>query len=156
MTFTDEGNEFLETQLQVRGLLEEDQSLYDPESTTIVHHVNQALRAHKLFQKDKDYIVRNNDVVLIDDIASTGATLVECARLARDRGARNVTAIVTHALFDDGAIPVGRSQLLSDIWSTDSVPHPSNRIHLAVPVAAACSSVLEAIHRKRRAAASPC
>ncbi|MGD9341978.1 MAG: ribose-phosphate diphosphokinase [Chromatiales bacterium] len=103
-----------------------------------------------------EFRLRNRDVVLIDDIASTGATLVECARLARDRGARNVTAIVTHALFDDGAIPVGRSQLLSDIWSTDSVPHPSNRIHLAVPVAAACSSVLEAIHRKRRAAASPC
>jgi preprotein translocase subunit SecA len=67
VTFTDEGNEFLETQLQVRGLLEEDQSLYDPESTTIVHHVNQALRAHKLFQKDKDYIVRDGNVVLVDE-----------------------------------------------------------------------------------------
>jgi preprotein translocase subunit SecA len=66
-TFTDEGNEFLEERLHELGLLPEGQSLYAPESTTIVHHVNQGLRAHKLFQKDKDYIVRNNEVVLIDE-----------------------------------------------------------------------------------------
>lgn len=67
VTFTDEGNEFLESQLVARGLLPEGQSLYDPESTTIVHHVNQGLRAHKLFQRDKDYIVRDGEVVLIDE-----------------------------------------------------------------------------------------
>jgi len=67
VTFTDEGNEFLEATLRENGLLEEGQSLYDPESTTIVHHVNQGLRAHKLFQKDKDYIVRGKEVVLIDE-----------------------------------------------------------------------------------------
>ncbi|MEY8828723.1 preprotein translocase subunit SecA [Sedimentitalea sp. XS_ASV28] len=74
VTFTDEGNEFLEQQLHGRGLLEPEQSLYDPESTTIVHHVNQGLRAHKLFQKDKDYIVRDNQVVLIDEF--TGRMMV--------------------------------------------------------------------------------
>ncbi|MBC7179930.1 MAG: preprotein translocase subunit SecA, partial [Roseovarius sp.] len=67
VTFTEEGNEYLENLLSVRGILPEGQSLYDPESTTIVHHVNQGLRAHKLFQKDKDYIVRGGDVVLIDE-----------------------------------------------------------------------------------------
>jgi preprotein translocase subunit SecA len=67
VTFTDEGNEYLEEVLHERGLLDEGQSLYDPESTTIVHHVNQGLRAHKLFQKDKDYIVRDGEVVLIDE-----------------------------------------------------------------------------------------
>ncbi|MEL6293139.1 MAG: preprotein translocase subunit SecA [Pseudomonadota bacterium] len=67
VTFTDEGNEFLEDQLRVRELIGADASLYDPESTTIVHHVNQGLRAHKLFQRDKDYIVRDGDVVLIDE-----------------------------------------------------------------------------------------
>ncbi|SHJ00982.1 preprotein translocase subunit SecA [Wenxinia saemankumensis] len=65
--YTDEGNEFIEARLREAGLLPEDQSLYDPESTTLVHHVNQGLRAHKLFQKDKDYIVRNDEVVLIDE-----------------------------------------------------------------------------------------
>ncbi|WP_170440067.1 preprotein translocase subunit SecA [Ruegeria arenilitoris] len=67
VTFTDEGNEFLEEQLHASGLLPEGQSLYDPESTTVVHHVNQGLRAHKLFQRDKDYIVRDGNVVLIDE-----------------------------------------------------------------------------------------
>src|SRR6056297_2756333 len=67
VTFTDEGNEFLEALLHERELLPEEQSLYDPESTTVVHHVNQGLRAHKLFQKDKDYIVRGGEVVLIDE-----------------------------------------------------------------------------------------
>ncbi|MEQ8899788.1 MAG: preprotein translocase subunit SecA [Roseovarius sp.] len=67
VTFTDEGNEYLENLLKERGILPEEQSLYDPESTTIVHHVNQGLRAHKLFSKDKDYIVRDGDVVLIDE-----------------------------------------------------------------------------------------
>jgi len=67
VTFTDEGNEFLEALLHKHGLLEEGQSLYDPESTTIVHHVNQGLRAHKLFAKDKDYIVRDGEVMLIDE-----------------------------------------------------------------------------------------
>ncbi|WP_425081255.1 preprotein translocase subunit SecA [Ruegeria arenilitoris] len=67
VTFTDEGNEFLEQQLIAAGLIPEGHSLYDPESTTVVHHVNQGLRAHKLFTRDKDYIVRDGDVVLIDE-----------------------------------------------------------------------------------------
>ncbi|WP_425046871.1 preprotein translocase subunit SecA [Primorskyibacter sp. S87] len=67
VTFTDEGNEFLEAQLSARDMLAEGQTLYDPESTTVVHHINQGLRAHKLFQKDKDYIVRDGEVVLIDE-----------------------------------------------------------------------------------------
>ncbi|MEM8631863.1 MAG: preprotein translocase subunit SecA [Pseudomonadota bacterium] len=67
VTFTDEGNEFLEQRLHEAGLLPEEQTLYDPESTTLVHHVNQGLRAHKLFIKDKEYIVRDNEVVLIDE-----------------------------------------------------------------------------------------
>ena len=67
VTFTDDGNDFLEGLLKSHGLLEENQSLYDPESTTIVHHINQGLRAHKLFLRDKDYIVRDDNVVLIDE-----------------------------------------------------------------------------------------
>ena len=66
-SFTDAGNEFLEELLHARGLLPENQSLYDPESTTIVHHINQGLNAHKLFTRDKDYIVRGSEVVLIDE-----------------------------------------------------------------------------------------
>ncbi|MEM6938612.1 MAG: preprotein translocase subunit SecA [Pseudomonadota bacterium] len=67
VTFTDDGVEYLEDLLRQNELMQAEQSLYDPESTTIVHHVNQGLRAHKLFTKDKDYIVRNGEVVLIDE-----------------------------------------------------------------------------------------
>ena len=66
-TYTEEGNEFLERRLHEAGILPEDQTLYDPESTTIVHHVNQALRAHKLFIRDQHYIVRDGEVMLIDE-----------------------------------------------------------------------------------------
>jgi preprotein translocase subunit SecA len=66
-TLTEEGNEFVERRLREMELLAQDATLYDPESTNIVHHVNQALRAHVLFQRDKDYIVRNGEVVLIDE-----------------------------------------------------------------------------------------
>ena len=67
VTFTDDGNEWLEVILLEKNILPEGQSLYDPESTTIVHHVNQGLRAHKLFTRDKDYIVQDGEVVLIDE-----------------------------------------------------------------------------------------
>lgn len=64
---TDAGNEFVEEQFLAQGLMEEGQSLYDPESTTLVHHVNNALRAHKMFLREKDYIVKNGSVMLIDE-----------------------------------------------------------------------------------------
>lgn len=67
VTFTDEGNEFVEERLHQMGLLEPEQSLYDPESTTIVHHVTEAMKAHKAFQKDKDYMVRDGQVMLVDE-----------------------------------------------------------------------------------------
>ncbi|KGJ04330.1 preprotein translocase subunit SecA [Paracoccus halophilus] len=66
-TFTEEGNEFLEKRLQEAGVLPQGQTLYDPESTTIVHHANQAMRAHKLFNRDQQYIVRDDEIVLIDE-----------------------------------------------------------------------------------------
>ncbi|SET44177.1 preprotein translocase subunit SecA [Paracoccus homiensis] len=66
-TFTEEGNEFLEQRLSADGILPEGQTLYDPESTTIVHHASQALRAHKLFLKDQHYMIRDGEVALIDE-----------------------------------------------------------------------------------------
>ncbi|MGB6228789.1 MAG: preprotein translocase subunit SecA, partial [Litorimonas sp.] len=65
-TFNEEGTELLETMLRERGMLE-GESLYDIENVTVVHHANQALKAHKLYTADKDYIVKNGEVVLIDE-----------------------------------------------------------------------------------------
>jgi preprotein translocase subunit SecA len=68
VNLTEAGNEHIEQLLRETGAMsEEDGSLYDAGNVTIVHHVNQALRAHKLFQRDKDYIVRNGEVVIIDE-----------------------------------------------------------------------------------------
>jgi preprotein translocase subunit SecA len=66
VTLTEAGMEKMEQGLRAADLLKSD-SLYDVENVSVVHHVNQALRAHKLFQRDKDYIVRNGEVVIIDE-----------------------------------------------------------------------------------------
>ncbi len=67
VTFTEDGNETIERLLLEAGILPEGQALYEPESTTIVHHATQALRAHKLYSKDQQYIVRDDEVMLIDE-----------------------------------------------------------------------------------------
>lgn len=74
VTITDEGNDFIEKKLIEIGLLPESQSLYDPESTSLVHHVTEALKAHKAFKKDKDYMIRDNAVLLVDEF--TGRMMV--------------------------------------------------------------------------------
>ena len=65
-TLTEKGNVHLEQVLGAAGLLHGD-NLYDAENVTVVHHVQQALRAHKLFQRDKDYIVKDDQVIIIDE-----------------------------------------------------------------------------------------
>ena len=66
VSLTESGNEKIEEMLQAAGLLK-GTSLYDIENVTVVHHVNQALKAHTLFQKDRDYIVKNGQVIIIDE-----------------------------------------------------------------------------------------
>ncbi len=65
VSLTEAGNEKMENVLNAAGHMKG--SLYDIDNVTIVHHVNQALKAHKLFQRDKDYIVKGNQVVIIDE-----------------------------------------------------------------------------------------
>lgn len=64
---TDKGNESVEQILRANKLIQEDTGLYDLENMLIVHHVNQALKAHKLFAKDVDYIVKEGKVMIIDE-----------------------------------------------------------------------------------------
>ncbi|MEL7487345.1 MAG: preprotein translocase subunit SecA, partial [Pseudomonadota bacterium] len=66
IVLTEEGNEKVETLLREANLLQ-GESLYDAVNISVVHHVNQALKAHMIFQKDKDYIVRGDRVVIIDE-----------------------------------------------------------------------------------------
>ena len=66
VTLTDAGAEHMETLLQEAELIESP-NLYDIENVSVVHHVNQALRAHKMFTRDTDYIVKDDKVVIIDE-----------------------------------------------------------------------------------------
>ena len=66
VTLSEVGMEKMEQMLRGANLLK-GEHLYDVENVSAVHHVNQALRAHKLFHRDKDYIVRNGEVVIIDE-----------------------------------------------------------------------------------------
>jgi preprotein translocase subunit SecA len=66
VTLTEEGGRRIETLLAEAGMLAEG-SLYDIQNISLVHHANQALRAHKLFQRDTDYIVKDNKVIIIDE-----------------------------------------------------------------------------------------
>lgn len=76
-------------------------------------------------------------VVLLDDIASSGHTLANVARLLRAAGAATVDVAVTHALFADDALNLIKDAGVSNIWSTDCIPHPSNAVSMAPLIATA-------------------
>ncbi|KPB00262.1 preprotein translocase subunit SecA [Ahrensia marina] len=65
-TFTEDGTERVENLLREADMLKGD-NLYDVENVSIVHHINNALKAHKLFQRDKDYMVKGDEIVIIDE-----------------------------------------------------------------------------------------
>ena len=62
---TEEGNEYVETLLKDEKIIGTEQSLYDPVNISVLHHLNAAMRAHALFQKDVDYIVKDNEIVIV-------------------------------------------------------------------------------------------
>jgi preprotein translocase subunit SecA len=70
---TDDGHEHVEALLSKNGLLKEGESLYDASNLGLMHHLNAAMRAHLLFQKDVDYIVQDGKVVIVDEF--TGRTM---------------------------------------------------------------------------------
>lgn len=70
---SDEGHQHVEELLTKAGILKPNSSLYDPANIMLMHHVSAALRAHKLFQRNVDYIVTNNQIVIVDEF--TGRTM---------------------------------------------------------------------------------
>ena len=82
------------------------------------------------------------EVVLVDDMASTGRTLAQAAELALKAGALRVDAAVTHALFVGDALSVIHAAGVGELWSTDSIRHASNRIALAPLLAGSLQSLL--------------
>jgi preprotein translocase subunit SecA len=71
--FTEDGHDHIELLLRENNIIKEGQALYDPANISILHHLNAALRAHHLFQKDVDYIVKDDEIVIVDEF--TGRTM---------------------------------------------------------------------------------
>ncbi len=84
---------------------------------------------------EHDY--QGRTVVLVDDMASTGRTLIAVASQLKFRGAGPIHCLVTHALFADDATRQLHEAGIEQIWSTDSITHASNVIHLAPLLAGA-------------------
>jgi preprotein translocase subunit SecA len=70
---TESGHEYVENMLAQEGVLKEGESLYSSSNLTLLHHVNSALRAHVVYQKNVDYIIQNNQIVIVDE--HTGRTM---------------------------------------------------------------------------------
>ncbi|KHT64618.1 preprotein translocase subunit SecA [Photobacterium gaetbulicola] len=70
---TENGQEFVEELLKQNGMMEEEDTLYSPANISLLHHVNAALRAHVLFERDVDYIVKDGEVIIVDE--HTGRTM---------------------------------------------------------------------------------
>ena len=83
-------------------------------------------------------------VVLLDDMASTGRTLAQATRLLRAAGAASVDVAVTHALFAGDALQALHDAGVGEVWSTDCIPHASNAVPMAEPLAQALRSLLPA------------
>jgi preprotein translocase subunit SecA len=67
VTLTEDGMNKIEELLKTKNIIASDSGLYDIDNIRIIHHINQALRAHKLFHKDVDYLVKDNKVYIIDE-----------------------------------------------------------------------------------------
>ncbi|HEV2613624.1 MAG TPA: preprotein translocase subunit SecA [Gammaproteobacteria bacterium] len=73
VTLSESGHQTVEQLMSQAGLIDEGESLYDAKNITLMHHLNAALKAHHLFQRDVDYIVQNNQIVIVDE--HTGRTM---------------------------------------------------------------------------------
>ena len=108
---------------------------------------------HKLRHGDRQVDIELPDlplagraVVLMDDVASSGHTLAQAARLLKAAGAASVDVAVTHALFADGAVRLIREAGAGQIWSTDSIPHASNAVSVVPAVAEALRRLADRTH----------
>jgi ribose-phosphate pyrophosphokinase len=81
--------------------------------------------------------VKGRNVVLLDDVASSGHTLAEATRLLLAAGASRVDVAVTHALFADEALQLVKTAGVSEVWSTDCIAHSTNTVSMASAIAAA-------------------
>ncbi|MGM0595116.1 MAG: phosphoribosyltransferase family protein, partial [Pseudomonadota bacterium] len=89
---------------------------------------------------ERDY--RHHEVILVDDMISTGRTLITLAEQLKQQGAQRLHCLVTHALFDDATSHALHQAGIEKIWSSDSIPHPSNAVSLSQLLADSVSDAL--------------
>lgn len=80
-------------------------------------------------------LVRGKDVVIVDDMISTGGTIAKAAKVAKDGGARSVTAACTHALLSEGAMDKMKAAGVGELVATDTVPSPYSKVTVAPLIA---------------------
>ena len=109
------------------------------------HGVCQKMRHgdHAVQLELPDMAIAGRQVVLLDDVASTGQTVAQAARLLLAAGAASVDVAVTHALFAGDALQVLREAGVGEVWSTDCIAHDSNAISMASAIAAALVALLD-------------
>lgn len=77
-----------------------------------------------------DINVTKRDVVLVDDMVSTGYTMIEAAKQLVSRGTNSISCLVTHPLFTEDAVQAMQQNGITNIWSSNSILHPTNRVFL--------------------------
>ncbi|MCW8840607.1 MAG: ribose-phosphate diphosphokinase [Gammaproteobacteria bacterium] len=92
-------------------------------------------REVKIKLPEHDY--SRHEVILVDDMISTGRTLITVAKQLKQQGAHTLHCLVTHALFPDEVTAALHQAGIDNIWSSDSIPHPSNAISLSALLAEA-------------------
>jgi ribose-phosphate pyrophosphokinase len=88
-----------------------------------------------------DMVLAGRQVVVLDDVVSTGHSVARAAHLLRAAGAASVDVAVTHALFSGNALEVMQAAGIGEIWSTDCIEHPSNVVSMASALANALAQL---------------
>lgn len=88
-----------------------------------------------------DVVMAGRQVVLLDDVVSTGHSVARAAQLLLAAGAASVDVAVTHALFSGDALQVMQAAGIGEVWSTDCIEHPSNVVSMASALATALAQL---------------
>lgn len=149
LTATDPMAHFLQSHCQQPFLIGPDSESEQWVSSIATHYEMDYTIALKQRYGDKEVAVslpeaayHNRNIVIVDDVASTGKTLLAVAKKLADYQPASISVLVTHALFINNAIDELKAVNVTNIWSCDTVPHPSNAISLAELLAIQLQKIL--------------
>ena len=151
LTATDPMAHFVQSRCEQPFLIGPDSESEQWVSAIATHYQMDFAIALKQRYGDKEVTVslpeaayQGRNVVIVDDVASTGKTLLSVAKKLADYQPASISVLVTHALFVNHAIAELQAANVSNIWSCDTIPHPSNAISLAEFLAVEVKTILGA------------